>query len=182
LPAGFMVNVMPAGKMDQNMMMFNGSMPPTSAADGTFTVPNAPAGRVQIMVFPTDMRGSLYAFARKVATVEGGRTNDVGEIKVQKMRARPDEKAGDFGFQLKQPGQDADLDKLRLEVAVVRPDGPAAKAGMKVGDVIVSVDGQDVRQDATQYWILAHVPPGTAVTFGLERGASLKLTAGPPRE
>lgn len=180
--AGYMVNVMPAGKMDQNMMLMNGTMPPTSAADGSFTVPNAPAGRVQIMVFPTDMRGSMYAFARRVATVEGGRSNDVGDIKVQKMRARPDEKAGDFGFQLKQPGPDADLDNLRLEVAVVRPDGPAARAGLKVGDVIVSVDGQDVRHDATQYWLLTHVPPGTAVTFGLERGASLALTAGPPRE
>ena len=179
---GYMVNVMPAGKMDQNMMMFGDSMPPVSGADGAFTVENAPAGRVQVLVFPTDMQGTLYAFARRVVTVEGGRTTDIGEVKVQKMRARPDEKAGDFGFTMKQPGPDADLDKLRLEVAVVRADGPAAKAGMKVGDVIVSVDGQDVRTDATQYWILSHVPPGTTVAFGLERGATLKITAGAPIE
>lgn len=182
--AGFMVQVMPTGRptRDMQMMFGDGTMPPMSKADGTFEVPDAPAGRVQIMAFPVNMEGTLYAFARKVAVLEPGRTTDIGTIKVQKMRARPDEKPGDLGYELKQPGMETDIEKMDLIVAVVRPDGPAAKAGLVVGDQIVSVDGEDVRTDPFQYWMLSHVTAGTTLTLGLERGETVKIKAGPPRE
>ena len=180
---GYMVQVMPTGRPQSEMMFdFGGSMPPMTKADGSFEVSNAPAGRVQIMAFPVNMGDTLYAFARKVVTLEGGESTDVGEVKVQKLRAKPTDKAGDFGFELKQPGPGTDIEKMKLEVAIVRPDSPAAKAGMKVGDLIVSVDGHNVREDPYQYWMLSHVLPGTKVTFGLERGVTVELTAGPPRE
>jgi uncharacterized GH25 family protein len=181
--AGYMVQVMPTGKPQGEMMLGlgDGSLPPMSGADGTFEIKNAPSGRVQLMAFPTNM-DTLYAFVRKVVTLESGRSTDIGDVKVSKLRAKPGDKAGDFGFELKQPDASTDVEKMVLTVALVRADGPAAKAGMKVGDVIVSVDGQDVREDPYQYWTLSHVPPGTTVTFGLERGASVKVTAGPPRD
>lgn len=181
--AGYMVQVMPTGKPQGEMMLGlgDGSMPPMSGADGTFEIKNAPSGRVQLMAFPTNME-TRYAFVRKVVTLESGRSTDLGDVKVPKLRAKPGDEAGDFGFELKQPDASTDIDKMVLTVALVRADGPAAKAGIKVGDVIVSVDGQDVREDPYQYWMTSHVPPGTTVTFGLERGASVKVTAGPPRD
>lgn len=180
---GFMIQVMPTGKpmSEMNTEFGNGNMPPMSDADGKFEVKNAPAGRVQLMAFPINMEGSLYAFARKVVTLEGGRSTDIGEVKVQKLRARPDDKPGDLGYEVKQPGADTDMEKMVLTVAVVRPDGPAAAAGMAVGDVIIAVDGQDVRGDPFQYGMLTHVLPGTKLTLGLERGVTIKITAGPPR-
>jgi hypothetical protein len=180
---GFMIQVLPTGRptSDMNFEFAGGTMPPMSDADGKFEVTNAPAGRVQLMAFPASMAGSLYAFARKVVVLEGGRSTDIGEVKVQKLRARPDEKPGDLGYEVKQPGPDTDMEKMVLTVAVVRPDGPAAKGGMKVGDVIVSVDGQDVREDPFQYWMLSHVTQGTTIALGLERGVTVKITAGPPR-
>ena len=64
---------------------------------------------------------------------------------------------------------------------VVRKDGPAASAGLQVGDVIVSIDGHDVRAEPSLYWSLSKVSPGTTVALGLQRGAVARITAGPPR-
>jgi hypothetical protein len=177
--AGYLIQVMPVGRQDDMVFDF-GTTPPMSDADGRFEVKSAPAGRVQIMAFSVDMQASLYGFARKVVTLEGGKTLDLGDVEVPKMRAKLDEEGGDLGYTLKQSGWDEE-ENPRLEVAIVEPGGPAAKAGLKVGDVIVSVDGQDVREDAFLYWSLTHVTPGTKIALGLERGATVEITAGPPR-
>lgn len=177
--AGFMIQVMPVGPMEYSFD--STSSPPMSGADGRFEVPSAPAGKVQLMAFPLAMEDTEYAFARKLATLEGGRTTDLGDIKVMKLRQKVGEDAGDLGFELKGGMGEGNPEKDKLIVAIVRPDGPAAKAGLNVGDEIVSVDGQDVRGDPFQFWQLAFVPPGTTLTLGLERGATLSVTAGPPR-
>jgi carboxyl-terminal processing protease len=53
----------------------------------------------------------------------------------------------------------------------VFPDSPAAKAGMKSGDVIVKVDGQDVRgQNPDQTSNLIRGQAGTSVTITVSRG------------
>ena len=46
------------------------------------------------------------------------------------------------------------------------PDGPAARSGLAVGDVIVSVDGHDVRGDQMLYWALSSVSPGNDRDLG----------------
>ncbi len=66
-------------------------------------------------------------------------------------------------------------------MALVRADGPAAASGLRPGDVIVSVDGVEVRGDLMLFWSMTTVPPGTALTLGLESGASARITSGPPR-
>ena len=67
---------------------------------------------------------------------------------------------------------------LTLVVGFVRPGGPAAAAGLKVGDTIVAVDGHDVRGDkAPRYRTLTGVPVGTAVTLETEGGETVKITA-----
>jgi len=55
-------------------------------------------------------------------------------------------------------------------VASVEPSGPAAKAGVKQGDVVVKVAGQDVTYDNTLSYIVANVVPGTKVPINVIRG------------
>ncbi len=63
-------------------------------------------------------------------------------------------------------------------VASVEPGGPAAKAGIKQGDVVVRVANQDVTYDNTLSYIVANVPPGSRVPIGVIRaGKPLTLEA-----
>lgn len=178
--AGYLVQVSPARASDGVRVSFGSDMP-LSKADGTFDLPNVPAGRVQVVAWPVNAEDAGYGFLRRFFTLEAGETTDVGDLAIPKARAKLGEEAGDLGFELKESGFDADPATTKLEVAIVRPDGPAAKAGLKVGDVIVAVDGHPVAGDPFEYWTYAHVPPGTTVAFGLERGATVTITAGPPR-
>ena len=63
-------------------------------------------------------------------------------------------------------------------VASVEPSGPAAKAGMKVGDVVMRVNGQAVTPDQTLSYLIAAVPPGSTARFDVIRDSKpLTLTA-----
>ena len=151
-----------------------------SGPDGRFEVENAPAGRVQVAGFPIEWDEAGYGFVRMVATVAGGRTTDVGDVRVAPMRQKRGERSGDLGFVLKETPPDVEPEDVVLEVALVRP--AAAKAGLAVGDVITAMDGHEVTgANHYLYWSLSRVPPGTTVTLALARGASVKLTAGEPR-
>ncbi len=55
-------------------------------------------------------------------------------------------------------------------VASVEPGGPAAKAGIKQGDVVVRVANQDVTYENTLSYIVANVTPGSRVPIGVIRG------------
>ena len=55
-------------------------------------------------------------------------------------------------------------------VASVEPTGPAAKAGVKQGDVVVKVAGQDVTFENTLSYIVANVTPGSRVPIAVIRG------------
>jgi serine protease Do len=63
-------------------------------------------------------------------------------------------------------------------VAGVEPSGPAQKAGIRQGDVIVSVAGQEVTPDNTLSFIVANTPIGTRVPIQLIRqGQRQTITA-----
>jgi serine protease Do len=62
------------------------------------------------------------------------------------------------------------LPKERGEiVASVEPSGPAAKAGIKQGDVIVRINGSDVTYDNTLSFVVANTPIGATVPIELIR-------------
>ena len=59
-------------------------------------------------------------------------------------------------------------------VSRVDPDSPAAKAGIKPGDVILKMNGADVVQSTDLPAQIAELKPGTHVTLGLWRDGSPK--------
>ena len=65
-----------------------------------------------------------------------------------------------------------DADTLLTTVKSVEPDGPAARAGMREGDVIVAVDGADVTQTSLENLIYDHImgDVGTQVVVTVKRG------------
>ncbi len=62
------------------------------------------------------------------------------------------------------------LDRIAgAEVVTVTPDGPADDAGIRVGDVIVSLNGQPIDQSQELTTRLAQLRPGDEVTLGIVR-------------
>lgn len=62
------------------------------------------------------------------------------------------------------------LDKAQgAIVSEVTPGGPAEKAGVKMGDLIVKFNGQDVHSQADLPRIVGQLAPGTKVTFDVIR-------------
>jgi len=57
-------------------------------------------------------------------------------------------------------------------VTNVWPDGPAARAGLGVGDVVVSVDGQEVDDEAALTYRVATRRPGERLTLSVRHGAA----------
>ena len=65
-----------------------------------------------------------------------------------------------------------------------RPDSPAAKAGLKAGDVIVQLGGMNVRSIYDLKDALAKLQPGQKVTVVVKRGdheVELEAIMGGPR-
>lgn len=63
-------------------------------------------------------------------------------------------------------------------VQAVTPDGPAAKAGLQSGDVIVSVNGQRVDDAVSLITEIRKNAPGDQVTLTLDGGKEIKVTLG----
>lgn len=116
-------------------------------------------------------RGSAYLFCQGT----GGVTDGITRVELQEGPA-----AATVGV-IKQRGPLALLgakpdgaDALVFRVAYVRPGQPAEQAGMQVGDVVVSVDGMDVRPfgEAAVEMLMRDRPAGSVARLGLLRGGA----------
>jgi len=64
--------------------------------------------------------------------------------------------------------------KDHVVIAGLLPGGPGEQAGLKAGDVILAVDGQDVGDRRSLYRLLWTHRPGEAVTLKIFRGREMR--------
>ena len=153
--------------------------PAVTGEAGQFELANVSIGAVTLLVMPGEPLSSAQDPAVVPFEVEPGKSGDVGSLLVARRRLKPGQPAGDLGFALTELPPVMQFRPRTLEVGSVRPHGPAALAGLLVGDVIVAVDGHDVTGKLSYlYRTLASVPAGTSVALRLARGATLALEAG----
>lgn len=123
----------------------------TSDATGAFRIPDAPTGDVVIFCTqtPEHTSGSLLVTAGEPAVVQV---------------ARRSETRGDVGIVV-------DWTVLQTRVAIVEPEGPAARAGIVPGDIIITVDRAHVEKLGPEavYTLITARGPGAQVTIGVER-------------
>jgi hypothetical protein len=151
-----------------------------SGDDGRFTLKNAPTGTITLRGFASGM-DSEYAPIILVKTVQGTGTIEIGDIVAYKRRVKPGEKAGDLGIRFAEAPPGTAQDAMVYKVSFIDPQGPAAKTDLKVGDVLTAVDGIDITGAASpNAWTLMRAPPGTKLTLGLERGATVTIVLVPP--
>ena len=55
-------------------------------------------------------------------------------------------------------------------IAGVEPTGPSAKAGLRSGDVVTRINGQDVNPNQTLTYLVSNLQPGTNARFDILRG------------
>ena len=141
-----------------------------------------------------DMTGKVIGINRWIVSPNGSGNiglgfaipSEVAQPIVDKLIKGQEIERGYLGAQF-QPVDDDMADALGLphgkgEFAVsVVPNDPAAKAGLKRGDIVTAVSGEDVTQDRTLAGIMAQTPPGTKVTLSIVREGkpmSLSVTIG----
>ncbi len=93
--------------------------------------------------------------------------------------AAPDDERPGLGLM-----PDYEGDGMGMPVASVRDDGPAAKAGIQAGDLIVSLAGEEIRDARTYMEALGKLKVGAEVEVGLMRAGKLqkvKVTVGVSR-
>jgi protocatechuate 3,4-dioxygenase beta subunit len=149
-------------------------------AEGRFEVERAPTGQVQITAWPQGWANGDYEYVAAPARIaDDVAVVELPPIQVAKRRVKQGEASGDVGYTIKESEPGADPMAARLIVAVVRPGGPAAAAGLQVGDEIVSVDGHDVTGPRTYlHGSLTHTLPEATITLGLARGATVPIVVG----
>lgn len=59
-------------------------------------------------------------------------------------------------------------------IAGVIRDGPAGKGGLRVGDIVQTVDDAEVQDTMTLLRLIAALPPGEKATLGVMRGGKLR--------
>lgn len=123
--------------------------------DGAFRFENVTAGDISLSIFAPNHQNT-----DRKASLAPGQALDVGDIVVEPFHAEP----GTVGAVLKYAdGQ--------LVVDWLVPDGPAQRAGVRVGDVILAVDGAGVSNISEASQKLRGAP-GSAVLITLRRAGT----------
>jgi serine protease Do len=96
--------------------------------------------------------------AVRTATVSGGSFLGVGVSEIDTARAK----------ELKLP------EERGVEITRVEEDGPAAKGGIKLGDVLLEYNGQRIEGTEQLLRFVRETPPGREVRIGLSRNGQIQ--------
>ena len=99
-----------------------------SGSDGRFRLVNVAPGSHSYLAFAPNFRSTQNNFS-----LQPGQALDLGDVRIQRTSTPP----GNVGVAI--GGSDA-----AVQVSFVFPEGPAARAGMQVGDQLVQIDGKAV--------------------------------------
>lgn len=147
---------------------------------GRFKIENVPRGRLRLNGFPKDFRDSDYGFFTVVRDVTTSAV-DIGDVTIARKRVKVGDPVGELGVSFADQAPDTPPDKRELKVSYIDPRGAAAKTELRVGDLIVSIDGVDITGgNAAHAWPLLRAPPGTKLAIGLARGATITVTLAAP--
>ena len=128
-----------------------------------------------------DMQGNVIGINSQILSPSGGNVGIGFAIPATEAKPIVDTlmkggkvQRGYLGVQI-QPMTDDMADAMGIEkgkgemIAAVEPGGAAAKAGIKQGDVVLKVNGQDVTNDQSLSYLVANVKPGETVPFEILR-------------
>lgn len=128
-----------------------------------------------------DMRGNVIGINNAILSPTGGSVGigfaipaETAAPIVEQLRRGEEIQRGYLGVRI-QPVTDDLADSLGLQrnvgefVQSVEPDGPADKAGIRAGDVVVEVNGAAVTPDQTLSFLVANIEPGNTIPVELYR-------------
>lgn len=138
---------------------------------GRFTIKRAPLGKLVLNASPRDPG---YYETSVVRTITGSNVIELGDIPIIRQRGGPDDR-GWSGISLANFA-DPQNENWQVEVSGVEANSPAAKAGIRVGDSITSIDGVDTRGwgGTNAYWLMS-APAGTKLSITLARGVTVDV-------
>ncbi|QDH35990.1 Do family serine endopeptidase [Porphyrobacter sp. YT40] len=122
-----------------------------------------------------DMRGNVIGINNAIFSPSGGSVGigfaipaEIAAPIVEKLRSGEEIQRGYMGVRLQPIDEDfaasLGLPKRRGELAQTVEDGsPAARAGIRSGDVLTKVNGKDVTADQTVSFLVANLQPGTTI-------------------
>jgi protocatechuate 3,4-dioxygenase beta subunit len=155
--------------------------PSISDNDGKFMLEDSPRGAITIRGFAKDWGESDYGWIMVLRDITGSGTIDLGDLTIAKKRVKDGDPTGDLGVRWAENPRDIELDKRILKISYIDPQGPAAKTELKVGDIVISVDGVDVTGvNFANGWTLMRAPPGTKLELGLQRGVKVPIVLAAP--
>jgi serine protease Do len=137
-----------------------------------------------------DLAGNVIGINTAIFSPTGGNVGlgfaipaELAKPVVDQLKASGAVKRGYLGVAIQRLSSDIaaglGLPKDRGEiVASVEPNGPAARAGVRQGDVILTVGGREVNFDNSLSYIVATTPIGTTIPIDLIRdGKRMKVNA-----
>ena len=131
-----------------------------------------------------DMRGNVIGINNAIFSPSGGSVGigfaipaEIAAPIVQKLRSGEEIQRGYLGVRLQPIDEDLaaslGLPKRRGELAqTVEDNSPAAKAGLRSGDILTKVNGKEVTSDQTVSFLVANLQPGTTVPVEVLREGS----------